>query len=72
VSETKSASPLLVKAIALLVFPLGVLALAGTLLLWRAGDIDLPTLLSSLVALSLFFYLGIRAIASVIHSPKKR
>lgn len=71
-SETKSASSLLLKALALLVFPLGVLAIVGTLLLWTAGDIDLLTLLSSLVALSLFFYLGIRAIISVTHSPKKR
>jgi len=71
-SETKSASSLLVKALALLVFPLGVLALVGTLLLWRAGDMDLPTLLSSFVALSLFFYLGIRAIVSVTHTSKKR
>ena len=37
-----------------------------------AGDIDLPTLLSSLVALSLFFYLGIRAIVSTIYSARKR
>ena len=71
-SETKSASSLLVKALALLVFSLGVLAIVGTLILWRAGDIDLPTLLSSLVAISLLFYLGIRAIISVTRSPKNR
>lgn len=67
-SQTNNASSPLVRALALLLFPLGVLALIGTFFLWRAGDIGLPTLLSSLAGIFLLFYLG----AYMIYSARKR
>jgi len=67
-SKTKKETPSLAKALAILLFILGPLALLGTLISWTTGSIDLPQLLGSLVAIALLFYLG----ASLIFSARTR
>jgi len=65
-STTKKEHPSLTKALGILLLTLAALALLGTFISWTTGSIDLPTLISSLIAIALIFYLC----THLLHSAK--
>jgi len=56
-AKTKKDPTSLTKALGILLLILAALAILGTLISWTTGAIDLPTLISSLIALALLIYL---------------